>query len=56
MTVATMAAGGELIDAAIAKRGCAGLYWTTKRQRRGTALYDRIARFNGFIRYDYALD
>ena len=52
--------GARLIEAVAAlarERGCARLYWTTK-QDNSTArsLYDRIARFNGFIRYDYALD
>jgi len=52
--------GVRLIEAVAAlarERGCARLYWTTK-QDNATArsLYDRIARFNGFIRYDYALD
>ncbi|HEV2301233.1 MAG TPA: GNAT family N-acetyltransferase [Stellaceae bacterium] len=52
--------GRKLIEAvaAIAQaRGCLRLYWTTKEDNRtARALYDRIARFNGFIRYDYALD
>src|SRR5215472_3050523 len=52
--------GVRLIEAVAAlarERGCARLYWTTK-QDNATArsLYDRIARFNGFIRYDYAID
>jgi ribosomal protein S18 acetylase RimI-like enzyme len=52
--------GRELIDAVAAvahERGCLRLYWTT-REDNATArsLYDRIARFSGFIRYDYALD
>jgi hypothetical protein len=38
-------------------RGCARLYWTTKEDNvTARSLYDRIARFNGFIRYDYALE
>ncbi|HTQ35392.1 MAG TPA: GNAT family N-acetyltransferase [Stellaceae bacterium] len=38
------------------ERDCLRLYWTTK-QDNATAqlLYDRLAKFNGFIRYDYAL-
>lgn len=38
------------------ERDCLRLYWTTKEDN-ATArlLYDRIAKFNGFIRYDYAL-
>jgi len=52
--------GARLIEAVAAlarERGCARLYWTTK-QDNATArsLYNRIARFNGFIRYDYALN
>jgi GNAT superfamily N-acetyltransferase len=51
--------GRELIDAvaAVARdRGCLRLYWTTKEDNAtARSLYDRIARFNGFIRYDYAL-
>ena len=39
------------------ERGCATLYWTTKEDNTAArSLYDRIARFNGFIRYDYALE
>jgi GNAT superfamily N-acetyltransferase len=52
--------GAKLIEAVAAiarKRGCARLYWTTKEDNAvARSLYDRIARFNGFIRYDYALD
>ncbi len=38
-------------------RGTARLYWTTKEDN-ATArlLYDKVARFNGFIRYDRPLD
>jgi ribosomal protein S18 acetylase RimI-like enzyme len=44
------------VAAAAREHGCVRLYWTT-REDNATArsLYDRIARFNGFIRYDYAL-
>jgi ribosomal protein S18 acetylase RimI-like enzyme len=52
--------GRRLIEAVAAiarERGCARLYWTTKDDNTvARSLYDRIARFNGFIRYDYALD
>jgi GNAT superfamily N-acetyltransferase len=52
--------GRRLIEAvaAVARdRGCLRLYWTTKEDNtRARSLYDRIARFNGFIRYDYALE
>ena len=52
-------AGRALIErvAQVAReRDCLRLYWTTK-QDNATArlLYDRMAKFNGFIRYDYAL-
>ena len=50
--------GGKLIEAVAAiarERGCLRLYWTTKEDNAtARSLYDRIARFNGFIRYDYA--
>jgi len=37
-------------------RDCLRLYWTTKEDNaRARRLYDYIAKFNGFIRYDYAL-
>jgi len=52
--------GAKLIEtvAAVAReRGCQRLYWTTKEDNAtARSLYDRIARFNGFIRYDYALE
>jgi GNAT superfamily N-acetyltransferase len=46
----------ERVAAAARERDCLRLYWTTKEDN-ATArlLYDRIAKFNGFIRYDYAL-
>ena len=52
--------GEKLIEAVAAvarQRGCLRLYWTTKEDNAtALSLYDRIARFNGFIRYDYGLD
>jgi GNAT superfamily N-acetyltransferase len=52
--------GAKLIEAVAAiarERGCARLYWTTKEDNAtARSLYDSIARFNGFIRYDYTLD
>jgi GNAT superfamily N-acetyltransferase len=46
----------ERVAAAATERGCARLYWTTKEDNTAARrLYDRIARFNGFIRYDYPL-
>ena len=48
-----------LIDAAAEEaraRGCATFYWVTKTDNApARALYDRIARYKGFIRYDYPL-
>ena len=42
-------------DAARAK-GAFKYYWMTKEDNRtARALYDRIARFHGFLRYDYPL-
>jgi GNAT superfamily N-acetyltransferase len=47
----------ERVAAAARERGCFRLYWTTKEDNLpGRRLYDRIARFNGFIRYDYPLN
>ncbi len=46
----------ERVAAAARERGCARLYWTTKEDNlRARLLYDQIARFNGFVRYDYPL-
>jgi GNAT superfamily N-acetyltransferase len=43
-------------DAARA-RGCFRLYWSTQEgNATARSLYDKIARFSGFIRYDYPLD
>jgi ribosomal protein S18 acetylase RimI-like enzyme len=37
-------------------RGATRLYWTTQEDNaRARLLYDKVARFNGFIRYDYSL-
>lgn len=37
-------------------RGATRLYWTTQEgNARARRLYDKVARFNGFIRYDYPL-
>ena len=51
--------GGALIAAVVEwarQRRCARVYWTTK-QDNATArrLYDRVATFRGFIRYDISL-
>ena len=59
-TIRRQGCGAKLIEAVAViarERGCARLYWTTKEDNTtARLLYDRIARFNGFIRYDYALD
>ena len=51
--------GRALIDAvadAARARGAGRFYWLTKADNaEARALYDRIARHTGFIRYDYAL-
>jgi ribosomal protein S18 acetylase RimI-like enzyme len=48
-----------LIDAVAADaraRGAVKFYWLTKESNlRARALYERIARFKGFLRYDYPL-
>jgi len=46
----------EHVGAVARERDCLRLYWTTKEDN-ATArlLYDRLAKFNGFIRYDYTL-
>ncbi len=37
-------------------RGATRLYWTTQEDNvRARRLYDKVARFNGFIRYDHPL-
>ena len=46
----------EAVAAIAREHGCARLYWTTKEDNTvARSLYNRIAQFNGFIRYDYAL-
>jgi len=52
-------AGAALIravaDAAV-RQGAAKLYWLTQEDNTtARGLYDRVAKFNGFIRYDYPL-
>ena len=50
---------GALIHAvadAARARGCAKYYWLTKQDNeRARRLYDQVAHFKGFLRYDYAL-
>jgi len=46
----------EATARAAQERGVPKLYWQTKEDNvRARALYDKVGRFNGFIRYDYAL-
>jgi len=46
----------ERVAEAARERDCLRLYWTTKEDNAAARLlYDRLAKFNGFIRYDYAL-
>ena len=51
--------GTALIEAvadAARARGAAKFYWMTKEDNRAArALYDRVARFKGFVRYDHPL-
>jgi len=47
----------ERVAQAARQRGAPRLYWQTREDNaRARALYDRVARFNGFIRYDHPLD
>ncbi|WP_327319191.1 GNAT family N-acetyltransferase [Streptomyces sp. NBC_01235] len=46
----------ERVAEAARERGAARLYWTTQEDNTtARALYDRVAAFNGFIRYDHPL-
>ena len=46
----------ERVAQAARARGAPKLYWQTKQDNAGAcALYDKVARFNGFIRYDFEL-
>lgn len=59
-TVRGQGAARALIDAIAAearRRGASRYYWQTKQDNsRARALYDKVAVFRGFIRYDYSLD
>ena len=47
----------EAVAQAARDRGAARFYWQTKEDNAtARALYDKLARFRGFIRYDYPLD
>jgi GNAT superfamily N-acetyltransferase len=46
----------EAVAAAARSHGCPRYYWQTKQDNaRARALYDKVARFAGFIRYDYPM-
>ena len=46
----------EAVAEAARARGAPKFYWMTKQDNRAArALYDRIARFKGFLRYDHPL-
>ena len=46
----------EAVAAAARARGSSRYYWLTKQDNvRARGLYDKVARFAGFIRYDYPL-
>src|SRR5258708_12414417 len=47
----------DAVAAAAKKRGASRYYWQTKQDNaRARALYDKLARFPRFIRYDYSLE
>jgi GNAT superfamily N-acetyltransferase len=46
----------EAVAADARERGAARYYWQTRESNAtARALYDRVAKFNGFIRYEYPL-
>jgi len=46
----------EAVAVASKNAGASRLYWQTKENNRNArALYDKVAKFHGFIRYDYPL-
>jgi GNAT superfamily N-acetyltransferase len=46
----------ERVAAAARERGATRLYWSTQEgNERARVLYDKVAKHNGFIRYDYPL-
>ena len=47
----------EAVADAARKRGASRFYWQTKHDNAiARALYDKVARFRGFIRYDYPME
>ena len=46
----------ETVAEVARRKGCPRYYWMTQENNaRARALYDKVARWNGFIRYDYTL-
>jgi GNAT superfamily N-acetyltransferase len=46
----------EAVASAARSRGCPRYYWLTKQDNaRARLLYDKVAKFAGFIRYDYPI-
>jgi len=46
----------EAVAQAARKRGAEKLYWLTQAHNAaGRVLYDKVAKYNDFIRYDYPL-
>ena len=47
----------EAVAAAARRRGASRFYWQTRQDNaRARVLYDKVAHFNGFVRYDYTLE
>jgi GNAT superfamily N-acetyltransferase len=47
----------EAVATVARQQGASRFYWQTKRDNdRARALYDKVARFKGFIRYDYPFE
>jgi GNAT superfamily N-acetyltransferase len=47
----------DAVAAAARQRGASRYYWQTKQDNaRARALYDKLALFRGFIRYDYSIE
>ena len=47
----------EAVATTAKARGATRFYWLTQEHNvTGRALYDKVAKFNGFIRYDYPLE
>ena len=45
----------EAVAAAARSRGCQRCYWQTKQDNTRARALDKVARFAGFIRYDYPM-